>query len=302
MPLARCVSSLLENRRGVRRSVTTKPSVESLEGRALLSHVPHPALNIPAVIHIEKAVPGVFPPADDPYWQPLRALDGRVLLPGPAIIRKVDVHRLIQDPRLENLVDPPPGVTYLYYGNANVQLWELQTSPRWQVERQRGGRVLEQLLTFEGKSVPVVLAGTVVRVVNDWTPASHNPEGNKVIVRTIFPNGSVAFVKYEHLQSDIPVKVGDDVQTSSMIGLVGRSGDIPATGPTHLTIVSWTPRGGGRYLQTVGTPGFIVLPDGSIGAVLPVTAGCAPTFVDSDQGVTHDDPDSDADDPGGVCN
>jgi hypothetical protein len=36
------------------------------------------------------------------------------------------------------------------------------------------------------------------------------------------------------------------------------------------------PCGGGHYLQPFGTPHFMVLPNGAIVAVLPVTFGCSP--------------------------
>jgi hypothetical protein len=212
---------------------------------------------------------------------------------------------LIQDqiPFITSFVTPPKRTIYLYYGNNELGVYELQTTQQWHVIREKSGRLFVRFDTFQGENVPVVLAGTVVRVVKNWTPASPNPEGNKVIVRTVFPNGSVAYVKYEHLQSDIPVKVGDHVTPESKIGLVGRTGAIPTPGPTNLTIVCWTPLGGGRYLQPVGTPNFVVTPDGGIFSVLPVTAGCSPTFVDTDSGSgsNMDDPDNDDDDPGGIC-
>jgi hypothetical protein len=298
----------------LRREVAANPTVEALEGRALLSHMQQPVAIAPAAVHAAKAPAAVFPPASDAYWQPLLYIDGNVLLPGPSIISRTNISRLIRNTFFASTLTPPKGTTYLYYGNHNDALFRMENhNPLWHVNTDASGRVFVQQETFVGEQVPAVLAGTVVSVVRDWTRASHDPRGDSVTVRTVFPDGRVAFVRYEHLQANIPVKVGDQVTPpvgdqvtpQSAIGLVGRTGGIPATGPTNLTIVAWTPvPGGRRYLTLVGTPHFGVLPNGEIISVSPTHAGCSTTFVDPDggAGAMSDDPDNDDDDPGGICN
>src|SRR5690242_1204418 len=125
MPLARWTSSEWGIRRRTRRSVTAKPGIESLEGRALLSQMSMATVNGAAAIHAAKAVAGVFPPADDAYWQPLRYIDGKVLLPGPSIVTLKNLPRLIGNPLLAKNITPPKGVAYLYYGNNQQDLFEL---------------------------------------------------------------------------------------------------------------------------------------------------------------------------------
>jgi hypothetical protein len=302
MPLVRWKQVFRDRRRRTRRSKNTHPGLEPLEGRALLSHVQLLRHIKPLAVHAAETSAAVSSGANAAYyWQPLRSIDGKVILPGPSIISSRNEPRLVQVHLVDQFITPPKGVVYLYYGNHNVGVYELQHMDEWKFIQQKHGPAFVQFTTFQGENVPVLLTGTVVKVVRNWTPASPNPDGDKVIIRTVFPNGSVAYVKYEHLQSDIPVRVGDRVTPASMIGLVGRTGAIPATGPTNLTIVCWTPQGGGRYLQPVGTPDFFLAPNGGVVAVLPVTHGCSPTFVDTDQGAKNDDPDNDSDDPGGIC-
>jgi hypothetical protein len=307
MPLARWMKSHLGTRRATRRCTTTNPGVESLEGRTMLSQTVQSVASAVAVVHAEKATPRVYPPANSSYWQPLLYINGKVLLPGPTIINRANISRLIQSPQLESFVMPPKGVAYLFYGNNDVSLYELQGRAQWHVVQEKSGRLYVRFDTFQGEMVPVILPGTVGEVVRNWTPASNDPAGNRVVIRTVLPNGALVFTKYEHLQSDIPVKVGDKVlpevigQQGSNIGLVGRTGSIPTPGPTNLTIVCWTPSGGGHYLQPFGTPHFMVLPNGAIVAVLPVTFGCSPDFIDTDSDGTSDDADMDDDDPGGMC-
>jgi hypothetical protein len=144
---------------------------------------------------------------------------------------------------------------------------------------------------YTGSDVGVQYPGKVIKVVKNWTPKSHNPNGNEVVVRTVEPDGLVFYIRYSHLLSDINVKVGQYLSPkfSSAIGRAGRTG-VPADQRTTYSITAWTPQFGGHFLSF-----------GYYEAVAPETIGKPPNFVDLDPNPdgSSDDPDNDADDPGG---
>jgi hypothetical protein len=146
---------------------------------------------------------------------------------------------------------------------------------------------------YTGTKVVDWFPGTVVNVVKNWTPASGDPNGNQVVVRTVEPNGIEFFVRYSHLLGGkyLTLKVGDVLPASAyvVVGRAGHSG-IPADGTTTYSITAWTPMFGGRFLG----PAFNA-------AVSPVSVGVPPDFVDLDPNPdgSTDDPDNDSDDPGG---
>jgi hypothetical protein len=145
--------------------------------------------------------------------------------------------------------------------------------------------------TYTGNYIYSPFEGTVVKVVKNWTPQSHDPNGNLVVVRTVEPDGIVFNIRYSHLLSDINVKVGEYI-SSDFSGFIGRAGHtgVPANQNTTYTVTVWTPQFGGHFL------GF-----GYHVAVLPESIGIPPNFVDLDPNPdgSSDDPDNDTDDPGG---
>jgi hypothetical protein len=146
---------------------------------------------------------------------------------------------------------------------------------------------------FTGWKVYNWFPGRVVNVVKNWTPASGDPNGNQVVVRTVEPDGIVFYVRYSHLLGGkyLPLKVGDVLSANdySVVGRAGHTG-IPAGGTTTFSITAWTPMFGGQYLP----PEFTV-------DVSPTSSGVPPDFVDLDPNPdgSIDDPDNDSDDPGG---
>jgi hypothetical protein len=144
--------------------------------------------------------------------------------------------------------------------------------------------------SYTGTYVNNQFPGRVVKVVKNWTPQSHDPMGNYVVVRTVEPDGIVFYIRYSHLLSAINVKVGQHIDAfSTPIGRAGHTG-VPADQKTTWTITAWTPQFGGRYL---GPAAYV--------AVAPVSIGIPPDFVDLDPNPdgSTDDPDMDADDPQG---
>jgi hypothetical protein len=147
-------------------------------------------------------------------------------------------------------------------------------------------------VSYAGDEVPPQFQGTVVKVVNNWTPKSHDPNGNYVVVQTVEPDGLVFDIRYSHLLSNIKVKKGEYLspEFDGYLGQAGHTG-VPAGHDTTYSVTLWTPEFGGRYL-TYGYYGVLESPE---------TSGTPPNFVDLDPNPdgTSDDPDNDADDPVG---
>jgi hypothetical protein len=148
---------------------------------------------------------------------------------------------------------------------------------------------------YTGTPVYEWFPGRVVKVVKNWTPASHNMDGNQIVIRTVEPNGLVFYIQYSHLLggNQLPYHVGQVFPQNKFlaVGRAGHSG-VPADVRTTYSITVWTPQLGGKFLF----PSWYA-------AVSPVTIGNGPPpdFVDTDPNTdgTSDDPDNDSDDPGG---
>lgn len=58
--------------------------------------------------------------------------------------------------------------------------------------------------------------------------------GNQVVLKHLMPDGRVYYTKYFHLQGVSQLRVGDRVARGEVIGQVGRTGNVPPGGDTHL--------------------------------------------------------------------
>ena len=147
-------------------------------------------------------------------------------------------------------------------------------------------------VSYAGDDVYPQFQGTVVKVVNNWTPKSHDSNGNYVVIQTVEPDGLVFDIRYSHLLSSIKVKKGDYIspESAAFIGQGGHAG-VPADHETTYSVTIWTPEFGGQYL-TAAYYGVSISPE---------TIGQPVNFVDLDPNPngSSDDPDNDADDPTG---
>jgi murein DD-endopeptidase MepM/ murein hydrolase activator NlpD len=272
------------SRREARERHVVRPRVEGLETRNLLSHATPMAAGI-ASVHSAAAEVRI---PNYPY-------SGRGL-PRDVLLRQVPVDRGF--PSLENYKGVAvrksmnllnsPGKLELFSVGATIPFDKISRPFGVSHGVKNNGT---DFAIYTGSYVWAQYPGTVVKVVKNWTPRSHDPNGNQVVVRTVEPDGIVFFIRYSHLLSDIKVKVGEYL-SPTFSGYVGRAGHtgVPADQKTTFTITAWTPQFGGQFLGF----GFDL-------AVLPVSIGIPPDFVDIDGNPdgSSDDPDNDADDPGG---
>lgn len=286
----------------IRRRPTPRrvPRMEPLEGRALMSHVP--------TVHAETAaIRGVYPDPSNSFWNGLVATDGsHQHIPAPGFLGASDV----ADLRLKQGLHLAPGaraaqvdkVAFVSFGNNDSdQVFDrfiqnqgviYQGRPLFGQTLHPNGRVSGDLITFVGDKIPAILPGHVVRV-------SRGAAGGGVIaVRTVFPGGGSVVTTYRHVSPTL--RLGAKVDPSENVGLVTRAARSGKSGPAVVQVSART--GAGKTVSFYGTFGYVLV-DGHIFGVLPVAQGCGPTFVDTDQptGGGLDDPDNDADDPGGIC-
>ena len=285
-----------------RRSRSARPSVEVLETKSLLSHGPAVSLARHAIgVHaaaVERAsatnefpysglgapkrvalsqvptnpfgVPGKTPPTG---YRGVAVVGGKLVLYLDVVVNDntypaaITPYKALPDGRIQKL-----GSFGVYKGLTNNGT---------------------DFSVYTGTPVVDWFPGRVVWVVKNWTPATGGPDGNEVVVRTIEPNGIIFYVRYSHLLGGkyLPLKVGDALPASqfTVVGRAGHTG-VPAAQSTTYSITAWTPQFGGRFLG----PAFNA-------AISPVSVGVPPDFVDLDPNPdgSIDDPDNDADDPGG---
>jgi hypothetical protein len=273
------------SRREARERHVVRPRVEGLETRNLLSHATPMAAGI-APVHSAAAEVRI---PNYPY-------SGRGL-PRDLLLRQVPVDRgpfslgnyrgvAVRESTIPAIVSPP-GKLELYSEFATIPFDKISRPFGVSHGVKNNGT---DFAIYTGSYVFDQYPGTVVKVVKNWTPRSHDPNGNQVVVRTVEPDGIVFSIRYSHLLSDIKVKVGQHIPP--YFGYIGRAGHtgVPADQKTTYTITAWTPQFGGQFLGF----GFYV-------AVLPISIGIPPDFVDIDGNPdgSSDDPDNDADDPGG---